>query len=510
MTNTSVLDLFHRPDVSQRIALVTKSGATTYGETAAAIDRVAAGLWALGVRKGDRVGIYVTNTPQLLQLTFAAWRLGAITAYVDVFHGPATAVVWCNQVGVKCVVVDENHLDAAAPHLADLSPGKPIISTGDQVAVPGVLPWSTLFGGHPPAPAVMVDESDQLLLIRTSGTTARPKGICHTLRNLNARLRSHLPCPQFTPDDVACPMSPMTTVAGLNAVSLPALAVGARIVLLANAYDPVAALEQIVETGGTLVMAGPARLHGLINVTRERPELARTRLRFGMTGGDKLSIPLRKAWDETFRVPLLDGFGISETLGGVLINRLEDKGHAGNVGFPFPDVEVRLVGEDGREVPDGTPGELWVKADFLFTGYLDEPERTREALVDGWFRTGDYLSRDSDGRYHPQGRRDFLIMRGTVNISPLELESVILNDAAVADCMVAGFPHEVLGQEVEAFLVLREPRSLDDVKGRVMNRVGPVMCPSQFWSVPEIPRTGPGKVDRRAAEQLRAQATLLA
>ena len=107
------------------------------------------------------------------------------------------------------------------------------------------------------------------------------------------------------------------------------------------------------------------------------------------------------------------------------------------------------------------------------------------------------------------GRRDFLILRGTLNVSPLELEALILQDPAVADCMVAGFPHEQLGQDAEAFVVLREPRSHKDLKDRVMDRVGPAMCPSQFWSVAEIPRTSMGKIDRKAADQLRAAATPL-
>jgi acyl-coenzyme A synthetase/AMP-(fatty) acid ligase len=508
MPQTSVLDLFHRSEVSDRVALVSRTAEYTYGETAAAIDRVAAGLWALGVRRGDRVGIYVREAPHLLQLTFAVWRLGAMTVFVDVFEAPPVAVAWWNDTGVKCVVIDENYLDATAPHLADLAPGKLVVSSGSQVAQPGVLPWSTLVGDHPTPPTVAVEESDELLVIRSSGTTGRPKGICHSLHNLNARLRSHLQYPPLTPDDLVCSMARMTTVMGLNAMALPALAVGARILLLTK-LKTAETLEEVVEMGATTLMIAPAVVHMMTELARARPELARTRLRFTMSGGDKLSLPIRKAWDETFGVPLLDGFGYSETLAGVLMNRLGDTDHDDNIGYPFPGVELRLVDDDGCDVPDGTEGELWVKADFMFTRYLDEPERTRAAVVDGWFRTGDYMTRDDAGRYRTIGRRDFRIIRQTLNVSPADLESVILDDAGIADCMVAGFPHAVLGQDIEAFLVLREPRTLDQVKDRVLNRVGEHVCPSQFWTVAEIPRNARGKVDRRAAEQLRARATPL-
>ena len=509
MTETSVLHLFHRKEGRERVALITPAATYTYGETAEEIDRIAAGLWAHGIRKGDRVGMHIANTPQLLQLTVALWRLGVTSVFLDIYHGPARIVAWCNHTEVSAVVVEAGKLGDVAPYLKELSPARPVFSTGVDVSVPGVLPWTALTEGHPPAPPVTVEESDLLLIIQTSGTAARPKGICHTRHNLDARLRSHLQCPPLRPDDVACPMSPLSTVAGLNACALPALAVGGKVLLLMSSFDPGNALEQMVKMGATVVMGGPSRVHGLIQAARARPELARTSLRFALTGGDKTQEALRRDWDETFGLPLLDGFGLSETLGGVLINRLDDPDHAGNVGTPFPEVAARLVGEDGQDVPDGTPGELCVKCDFLFTSYLNEPERTRDALVDGWFHTGDLAVRDAGGRFRILGRRDHLILRGTLNISPLEIEAAILDHPAVADCMVAGFPHEVLGQEVEAFLVLREPRSLEEIKDPVFDRLGPSMCPSQFWSVAEIPRTSQGKVDRKAAGQLRAHATPL-
>ena len=150
-------------------------------------------------------------------------------------------------------------------------------------------------------------------------------------------------------------MARMTTVMGLNAMALPALAVG-------PAFSCSEAEDDRDPRGGrgdgrdAELMIAPAVVHMMTELARARPELARTRLRFTMSGGDKLSLPIRKAWDETFGVPLLDGFGYSETLAGVLMNPLGDTDHDDNVGYPFPGVELRLVDDDGCDVPDGTGG----------------------------------------------------------------------------------------------------------------------------------------------------------
>jgi long-chain acyl-CoA synthetase len=228
-----------------------------------------------------------------------------------------------------------------------------------------------------------------------------------------------------------------------------------------------------------------------------------------LTGGDKVSETVRRAWDECFGVPLLDGYGLSETLGGALINMLGDEDHTGNVGRAFPGIEIRLVAKDGSDVPDGTAGELWCKSAFLFSGYWKQPELTREVLVDGWFKTEDLAVRTSSGVYRILGRRDFMIMRATLNISPVELEAVIQTYPAIKDCMVSGFPSEQLGQDVEAFLIFDGQLPLTEFKAYLMERLGAAFCPSRFWSVTEIPKTSMGKVDRRAAEKLRAQATRL-
>lgn len=511
MTALSVPRLFHRSEMRDRVALVTKARTYTFAEMAAMIDRVADGLWALGVRKGDRVALHITNGPHIVSAIFACWKLGAVVAFVDVFYAAARVVPWCNIIEAKCLIVDETRWAQVAPYLESRTSTPLLLSTGDHDLPPGVLPWSTLTAPHPAAPPVEVGPDDYVLMFHTSGTTAMPKGVLHTLASLDARLPAHAGAHPLGPDDVMCPMSPMSTVAGLNATSVLAWSVGARVVALSAAYDVAVALEQMVEVGATCTMAGPPRVLGLVQAARARPELARTKLRFAMTGGDKLPESTRRAWEETFRgVPLLEGYGLSETLSGVLINRLEEEGqHAGNVGRPFPGVEIELRDPRGRVVAPGAQGELWLRCPYLFREYWREPERTREVLVDGWFRTGDQAVVDERGHYRILGRNDYLILRGTINISPMEVEAVAEKFPGVRDCMAAGYPNELLGADVEVFLVTEEAFSLKEFAAYMLEHMGAAMNPSRYFRVPAIPRTSQDKVDRKAAASLRASATLL-
>jgi acyl-CoA synthetase (AMP-forming)/AMP-acid ligase II len=154
-------------------------------------------------------------------------------------------------------------------------------------------------------------------------------------------------------------------------------------------------------------------------------------------------------------------------------------------------------------------GELWCAGDFLFTGYWNDPEATRRAIVDGWFRTGDQVVRDCEGRYRIVGRIGFMIKRGGIFVSPLEVEAALVDHPAVAECVAAGMQSDKWGQEVEAFVVLRRTASAADLHAFAAEALGEPSRPVRFWSVAGIPRTSLGKIARGEIKELRASARLL-
>jgi len=273
-------------------------------------------------------------------------------------------------------------------------------------------------------------------------------------------------------------------------------------------FDPPAILHEMAKHGATITGGAPGYLLSLLDGARRETEPRGSKLRFVISSSDKTPENLHREWREVFGVPLIEAFGMTESSGVILSNRPDDNG-VGTVGRPFPGVHVRIVGPDGRDVPDGTVGELWCAGDVVFVGYWNDPDATRRAVVNGWLKTGDQAIRDHNGRYRIVGRTGFMIKRGGIFFSPYEVEAGLTEHMAVAECMAAGAPSERWGQEVEAFVVLKKTIPVADLHAHAARTLGEPSRPLRFWSVAGIPRTALGKVARSDIVQLRSSARLL-
>jgi long-chain acyl-CoA synthetase len=502
-----LLSAFDRPEFEDRTALIFRGDLWTYGEIAAQACRVAAGLQSLGVHKGDRVALYFKNSPQLLACFLGCWWIGAVAVPIRRWQSGPMTISWCNHLTVTCLFLEESLLAKVAPHLDDLTSCRAIVSTGFAPSTPAVQPWSRLIDNDGRHQRITVDEQEPALIVHTSGTTARPKGVGQSLRAMNARARSQLAHLPLSPEDVVCVFADCSHGFGLHVMVTPPLAVGATVLLIPE-FDPPAILQAMAEHGATVTGGAPGYLLGLLDAARGQKDPAGPKLRFVISATDKAPEGLHREWQKAFGVPLLEAFGMTECCGVILSNRLGDIG-VGTVGRPFPGVKIRVAGPDGSDVPDGTVGELWCAGDFLFAGYWNDPDATRRAVVDGWLRTGDQVVRDRDGRYRIVGRTGFMIKRGGIFVSPFEVEAALAQHPAIADCMAVGAPSERWGQEVEAFVVLKEAVPVDDLHVHAARTLGEPSRPARFWSVARIPKTALGKVARSEITELRASATAL-
>jgi acyl-CoA synthetase (AMP-forming)/AMP-acid ligase II len=505
--NNILLSAFDRRDFEDRTALIFLGERITYGEIAAEGRRVASGLQSLGVRKGDLVALHFKNSPQYLAALFGCWWIGAVAVPIRRWQSAPMTISWCNHLAVTCLLVEESLMEKLAPHLEELTSCRAIVSTAVAPNVSPVQPWDTLVGNNGCHQRVPVDDRDPVLILHTSGSTARPKAIGQSLHSLDARVRAQLAHLPFQPEDVVCVFSDSSHGFGLQAMTIPTFAVGATVLLMPE-FDPALILHQMAKHGATITGGAPSYLHDLLKAARHETALPAAKLRFAITASDKLPVTVRREWGEVFKTtPLLEAFGLSETGTCILSNRPDDIG-LGTVGRPFPGVRIRIVGPDGCDVPDGTVGELWCTCDFL-SGYWNDPDASRRAMVDGWFKTGDQAVRDQEGRYRIVGRTGFMIKRGGIFVSPFEVEAALAEHSAITDCMVTGVPSEKWGQEVEAFVVLKHRISVVDLRAHAAAMLGEPGRPVRFWSVAAIPKTSLGKVVRGDTREMRASAQLL-
>ena len=300
---------------------------------------------------------------------------------------------------------------------------------------------------------------------------------------------------KMTDEDVVLACLPLFHVFGMTCAMNAAIAAGAGLSLMAR-FDPAKAIERIRRDRVTVLEAVPTMYSALLSVADQFPPDATASLRTCVSGGAALPVAVLNDFEKAFDAMILEGYGLSETSPAVTFNHPDAERRAGSIGTPIEGVQVRLVDPDGKEVPTGTAGEIQVKGPNVMKGYWNLPDATAEAIKDGWFSTGDIAVADKDGYFYVVDRKKDLIIRGGYNVYPREVEEALHEHPALAAVVVIGIPHESLGEEVGAAVVLKdgasaEPEELKQfVKGRVADTI----------PAPDLVRGQPAhRSDRQAA-----------
>jgi long-chain acyl-CoA synthetase len=221
-----------------------------------------------------------------------------------------------------------------------------------------------------------------------------------------------------------------------------------------------------------------------------------------VSGGSALPVEVLRGFDDAFGAKVLEGYGLSETTGMGTFNTPDRERKPGSIGVPVGGTEIRLVDEDDNDVPAGEPGELVMRGPFVMSGYWNRDEATEEVMRGGWFHTGDIATVDEDGYYFIVDRKKDLIIRGGYNVYPRELEEVLYEHPAVREAAVIGVPHDSLGEEVGAAVVLKdgESASPDDLRDYMKSRVAAYKYPRVIWLSDELPKGPTGKILKREIE----------
>jgi len=454
-------------------------------EFANAVSAVTEYLRARGVKRGDVVGAMLPNRLELALVMFASWRLGAAFTPVNPALTLNEAGYQLSDCKAKLVVVDAN----SAKLLANEALEKLDVAT---------LPLTT----DAVLAASAANESDTALLIYTSGSTGRPKGVMLDHANVAAMIRIMRKNLEFLPTDRALLVLPLFHVNALLVSLLTPLASGGSTVILEK-FDWRTFWDSVVAHEATFFSAVPA-IYILLNHAPPEVQPDTSRIRFVICGAAPMPAAAIAAFEARFKIPLLEGYGLTESTVGATCNPLAGPRKAGTTGQALPEMEMRIIDDTGTTLAHGAIGEVALKGPNIMRGYLNQPEATAKTVVDGWLRTGDVGFIDADGFLTLVDRKKDMIICGGENIYPKEIETALYTHDAVAECAVVGRADPVMGEDVIAFVALKPEAAADHaaLARAAAQHLAKYKQPREIRVVPTLPKNPVGKIDKPALRAL--------
>jgi long-chain acyl-CoA synthetase len=440
-----------------------------------------------GLRKGDRVAIHRSNSFQTVQLFFACFRAGLIAVPINTrLKAAEIAYILDHSKAMMCFSQPE--LESIAREAATECSSLHLHTQVPELSEAGM----------PGLPDVDADEP--ALIIYTSGTTARPKGVTHTHRTLICTAEG-MASVGVDGSQTVLVLTTMMHASGLYCDLLPTI-LGGTTAVLAPAFEPGVVLDLIERHRCSFTVGLPTLIHDLAEEQARRPrDVSSMRLFYG--GGDAVPASLQERFQALFGIPLLESFGMTECIAICRSNAVEGI-RTGSIGRPAEGIEVRAADATGKTVPENETGEMAVRSARNFVGYWENPEATAETLRDGWLYTGDLVRCDSDGYFWFMGRKKEIIIRCGSNISPQEVEDALYQHPAVIQTGVIGKPHPIYGEQVVAFVSLREGQEISEqqLMEFARKRLADYKTPERILFLPDLPKGPTGKVQRRALKEI--------
>jgi long-chain acyl-CoA synthetase len=489
MPNLASLMTRHAAEAPKRPAVKLDDAVVSYGALDEASARLAGLLAAHGVQVGDRVGLILPNVPYFPITLLGILRLGAVAVPMNPLLKDREVAYHLSDSGARLVFAW--HQFAAAAREGAEAAGADCI-----LVAPGE--FEGLLGGADSARVLVErDAEDTAVIIYTSGTTGTPKGAELTHRNLLDSADVAFDLVDSGPESVAFGALPLFHVFGMNSGLNAIMRAGGSMTLLPR-FEPGKALE-IIQRDRVDIFLGVPTMYAAMLHHPERDAYDTSTLSLCVSGGAAMPVEVLRGFEAAFGCKVLEGYGLSETCAMATFNRPDRERKAGSIGTPVAGVQIRLVDEQDRDVPEGEVGELVIRSPHVMKDYFGRPEATAEVMRGGWFHTGDMATVDEDGYYYIVDRKKDLIIRGGYNVYPREIEEVLYEHPAVLEAAVIGVPHEALGEEVAAVVALKPgvDAGEDDLRAYVKERVAAYKYPRQVFVVDDLPKGPTGKILKR-------------
>lgn len=517
---------------------IFKGAIITYKEMDALTDRLAAGLTSLGVKKGDRVGIFIPNTPQFVMAYYAVLKIGAVVVATNPLYTPREIEYQVNDAGIEMMILMTNNYEKvkSIQHKTKI---KQIVATNIKEALPpftrvlfGLLMekkggfrvelrdndvWMMdLIEQSEPGdrPRVDVGPEDVALFQYSGGTTGISKAavVPHKAVVANTyQIAAWMP-QKVEGEETVLMAIPLYHVYGMVAGMNFAIKVGASMVMVPDPRDTNDVLDNLTKYKATIYPGVPAMYNAINNhpgVIAGKYDVSS--IKACISGSAPLLRETKDRFEELTGGLLVEGYGLSEAPTASHCNPLAGENRSGSIGLPLSDVDCRIIDlDDGTTVlPPGEIGELVLQSPQLMKGYHNMPTETANALRDGWLYTGDIAYMDEDGYFYIVDRKKELIKPGGFQVWPREVEEVIQEHPKVLEVGVAGIPDAFSGEAVKAWVVVKpgETLSEDDVREWCKGQLAAYKVPKQVEFMDELPKTTVGKILRRELARMHAEAT---
>jgi long-chain acyl-CoA synthetase len=471
----------------------------TYAEFDAAVNRAARVLAARGIKKGDGVSLLMPNSPEYIIVYFACFKLGALAGPVNsLLKAEEITYVIANSEARALLINSEflPRVEAIRHELPDL---QHVIVFDDEAQATTEFSADAL-------PDVLIRKDDEAIIIYTSGTTGKPKGCLLTHGNLIANARQITRWLNFTEHDCLLTVMPLFHMNAVSVTTMTPLYAGASTVVSpkfsASRFWQIISDYKVTSFGSVATM-----LSMLLSVYPEGVPagLKTDQLRFAMCGSAPVPSEVLRKFEETFNCLVIEGYGLSESTCRSSFNPPDERRRPGSCGMAIGN-EMKVFDDEDREVADGALGEIVLRGENILKGYYKNTEATSRAFRNGWFHTGDIGYKDAEGFFYIVDRKSDMIIRGGENIYPREIDEVLYKHPAVAAAATIGVPDPLYGEEVAAFIVLKESAqaSEEEIIAFCREHLADYKCPKSVSFVADIPKGPTGKLlKRELAKQYR-------
>lgn len=474
--------------------LYWKEDEVSYADFNARVNQVANMLQSAGVAHGEKVALLLPNCPEFLYTFFACTKLGAIAVPINPkLKGDEIQYILENSESAALIATNEFVLMLAT--CAIQCPELRVtwyVGEGD-----GSPNFAECWQQPTSTPEANVTRDDILSIIYTSGTTGRPKGVLLSHSNYVYDAEAYAQACQVTEGDRQMCILPLFHVNAQVASVLAALLRGGSLILM-EGFSPREFLPALARYHATS-FSGVPTVYSILNNLPDADQYDLSSLRVCICGAAPMPVEVFNEFERKYKAFILEGYGLSEGTCVSTLNPLDGRPRKiGSIGLPLASQEVRIFDDNDQQLPIGQVGEIVVRGPNVMQGYFHNEEATQDTLKNGWLHTGDLGSIDEDGYFYIVGRKKEMIIRGGENIYPKEIEEVLYRHPAVQEAAVVGLPHPIWGEEVAAFLVLRENLSFppEEVIAYCKVHLADYKCPRVVHYMKDFAKTATGKIQK--------------